>query len=143
MTLTLVTLAIIGSLTLTWFSRGSTATATLATPLFARPFASLRAWAGCSTSHARLPPPATTFTALSRPLRPWLAAMYCVPQASATQTLAARRSQRWTRGSGDNSDELELTLGAWRRRRLWLQRVGAGAAHTALAADDTRRRRRR
>ena len=70
MTLTLVTLTIIGSLTLTWFSRGSTATATLAhLPLlyFARPFASLRAWAGCSTSHARLPPPATTFTALSRP----------------------------------------------------------------------------
>ena len=67
MTLALVTLTIIGSLTLTWFSRGSTSTATLATPLFARPFASLRAWAGCSTSHARLPPPATTFTALSRP----------------------------------------------------------------------------
>ena len=73
MTLTLVTLTIIGSLTLTWFSRGSTATATLAhLPLlyFARPFASLRAWAGCSTSHARLPPPATTFTALSRPHPP-------------------------------------------------------------------------
>jgi len=73
MTLTLVTLAIIGSLTLTWFSRGSTATATaplfchLPLLYFARPFASLRAWAGCSTSHARLPPPATTFTALSRP----------------------------------------------------------------------------
>ena len=67
MTLALVTLTIIGSLTLTWFSRGSTSTATLATPLFARPFASLRAWAGCTTSHARLPPPATTFSALSRP----------------------------------------------------------------------------
>ena len=70
MTLALVTLTIIGSLTLTWFSRGSTSTATLATPLFARPFASLRAWAGCSTSHARLPPPATTFSALSRPHPP-------------------------------------------------------------------------
>ena len=70
MTLALVTLTIIGSLALTWFSRGSTSTATLATPLFARPFASLRAWAGCSTSHARLPPPATTFSALSRPHPP-------------------------------------------------------------------------
>ena len=67
MTQTLVTLTITGSLTLTQFSRSSTATATA--PLFAlaRPFASLRAWAGCSTSHARLPPPATTFSALSRP----------------------------------------------------------------------------
>ena len=45
MTLALVTLTIIGSLTLTWFSRGSTATATLATPLFCtRP--SLRLLAG-------------------------------------------------------------------------------------------------
>ena len=71
MTLTLVTLTIIGSLTLTWFSRGSTATATLgplATPLFCPPlrFPSGVGWvlnlpcpspSACDNLHCPLTPP--------------------------------------------------------------------------------------